>query len=47
MKNFDSTDNLIKITDPVDNYFECIACCDITDGVCISMCIEKLRESDN
>ena len=46
MQNFDLKDNIMKMSDPVDSYFECIACCDITDGVCKSRCIEILRESD-
>ena len=33
-------------SDPVDNYFECISSCDISDGICISKCIEILRDED-
>ena len=32
--------------DPVENYFECISSCDITDGNCISKCVEILRENE-
>ncbi len=32
--------------DPVESYFECISCCDISDGVCISKCVEILREHE-
>ena len=37
--------NSLKI-DPIDNYFECIASCDIADGKCISNCIEILKDHD-
>ena len=47
MKNLDLKENLIQIADPVDSYFECISYCDISDGSCISKCIEILRESNN
>ncbi len=33
--------------DPIDNYFECIAMCDIEDGKCISKCVEILKDSEN
>ena len=33
--------------DSVDSYFECIACCDITDGICISKCVEILRDDES
>ena len=46
MTNFDLKENIIQLSDPVDSYFECISYCDISDGACISKCIELLRESD-
>ena len=33
--------------DPVEKYFECITCCDISDGMCISKCVEILRDHEN
>ena len=33
--------------DPIDNYFECIALCDIKDGQCISKCVEILKDSQD
>ena len=33
--------------DPIDNYFECIASCDITDGTCISKCVEILKDHES
>ena len=33
--------------DPIDNYFECISMCDIEDGICISKCVEILRDHEN
>ena len=48
---FNQKDDYIKINslniDPIDNYFECIAMCDIQDGKCISKCVEILRENEN
>ncbi len=32
--------------DPVEHYFECISSCDISDGKCISKCVEILRECE-
>ena len=47
MKNFDSKEIYSQIADPVDSYFECISSCDIKDGICISRCVEILKENDN
>ncbi len=47
MKNYDLKNNKYSICDPVEKYFECISVCDISDGICISRCVEKLRESEN
>ena len=47
MKNYDLKDKKIKISDPVESYFECISYCDITDGTCISQCVEILKENQN
>ncbi len=41
-----STNNSLN-NDPIENYFECISFCDISDGKCISKCVEILRECDN
>ena len=44
-------DELTKIIslsiDPIDSYFECISMCDVEDGLCISKCVEILRDNDN
>ena len=45
MKNFDLRDKKFQISDPVESYFECISYCDINDGICISKCVEILKES--
>ena len=45
MKNFDFTDKQLQISDPVENYFECISSCDIKDGNCISRCVEILKQN--
>ena len=47
MKKYDFKDTNYVMTDPVDSYFECIACCDITDGICIAKCIEILKGDES
>ena len=47
MNNFDLQDNKLQISDPVETYFECISSCDVTDGICVSKCVEKLRDEQN
>ena len=47
MKNYELQEVNYGISDPVENYFECISYCDISDGTCISKCVEKLRDHDN
>ena len=32
--------------DPIEHYFECISSCDISDGKCISRCVEILRDHE-
>tara|TARA_B100000945_G_scaffold160453_1_gene128850 strand:+ start:541 stop:690 length:150 start_codon:yes stop_codon:yes gene_type:complete len=48
---FSQKDDYRKINslnvDPIENYFECIAMCDIKDGTCISKCVEILRDSES
>ncbi len=47
MKNVDLKEHKFQICDPVETYFECIASCEINDGICVSKCVEKLREFEN
>jgi len=47
MKNYDLQEKKYQIPDPVESYFECIASCDITDGICISKCVEILKDNEN
>ena len=47
MKNFDLTEKEFQISDPIESYFECISSCDIKDGICISRCVEILKEYEN
>ena len=47
MKNFDLEETNSFIADPVESYFECISFCEITDVVCISKCVEILKEQGN
>ena len=44
MKKYDFKESNYFTSDPVESYFECISCCDITDGFCISKCVEILKE---
>ena len=44
MEIHDIKDNQFQISDPIDNYFECISSCDLKDGICISMCVEILKQ---
>ena len=32
--------------DQIDIYFECISSCDISDGQCISKCVEILKDHE-
>jgi hypothetical protein len=47
MKNYDFNENNFQIYDPIESYFECISSCDIKDGICISRCVEILKECEN
>ncbi|MCR8539384.1 MAG: hypothetical protein JJ848_003410 [Prochlorococcus marinus CUG1439] len=47
MKNYDLKKKKLLISDPIENYFECISSCDIKDGNCISRCVEILKQYDN
>ena len=47
MKNYDLKENKLQISDPIESYFECISYCDITDGNCISQCVEILKDYEN
>ena len=47
MKNNDFQEKQFQITDPIESYFECISACDISDGGCISMCVEILKQNDS
>ena len=47
MKKYDLKEKDFLISDPIESYFECISSCDIKDGVCISMCVEILKDNDN
>ena len=47
MRNYDLSEKKFHISDPIENYFECITSCDVNDGTCISRCVEMLKQSDN
>ncbi len=46
MKNYDLQEKQFKISDPIENYFECISTCDLGDGNCISKCVEILKRNE-
>ncbi len=46
MKKSDLKESNYFMSDPVESYFECISSCDISDGICISKCVEILRDED-
>ena len=46
MKKYDLKDSNYFNSDPVESYFECISCCDIFDGICISKCVEILKDGE-
>ena len=47
MKNFDFKEKQFLISDPIESYFECISSCDMSDGTCISRCVEILKQTEN
>ena len=47
MKKYDLIESNYVTSDPVESYFECISSCDITDGMCISKCVEILKDDEN
>ena len=47
MKDYDYQESNYSLADPIDNYFECISSCDISDGSCISECVALLRDFKN
>ena len=46
MNNYDLNESSFSTSDSVESYFECISSCDISDGICISKCIEILRDEE-
>ena len=46
MKSFDLREKKIKNSDPVESYFECISYCEVSDGRCLSRCVEILKENE-
>ena len=47
MKKYDLKESNYVASDLVDSYFECISSCDIADGICISQCVEILRDDES
>ncbi len=46
MKKYDLKESNFLSSDPVESYFECISNCDIYDGICVSKCVEILRDEE-
>ncbi len=47
MKNYEINEGNFKNYDPVESYFECLSSCDISDGICISKCVELLKNNES
>ena len=47
MKNYDIQEKQFQISDPIESYFECITTCDVSDGICISRCVEILKQNED
>jgi len=47
MKNYDFQEKHFQISYLIESYFECITSCDISDGRCISRCVEILKGNEN
>ena len=47
MKNYDFQDNAFHYAYLIETYFECISSCDVKDGICISRCVEILKDYEN
>ena len=47
MKKYDLKESNYVTYDPVESYFECISYCHISDGICISKCVEILRDDES
>ena len=45
MKKYDLKESNFITSDPVEKYFVCISSCDINDGICISKCVEILKQN--
>ena len=47
MRNYDLQEKQFQSSDAIDSYFECISSCEMKDGICISMCVEILKDYKN
>ena len=47
MLNIDLSEKQFQISDPIENYCECITSCDVKDGTCLSRGVEILKQDDN
>ena len=47
MKKYELKKSSFVASDPVENYFECLTSCEFADGICISKCVEILRDDEN
>ena len=47
MKKYDLSESTNINSDPIESYFECISICENNDGICISRCVEKLKNNEN
>ena len=47
MKKYDLKEGNYVTNEPVESYLECVSSCDIADGICISKCVEILRDEES
>ena len=47
MKKHVLKEKKFQISDPIESYFECISTCDIRDGICITKCVEILKNNES
>ena len=47
MKKNDCKEKRFKLYDPIVSFFEWIFSCYMSDGKCISLCLEILKKYDN
>ncbi len=47
MNNYNFHEKQFQNSDHIEIYFECISSCDMKNRICISSCVEILKEPEN